>query len=164
MDRMNEELPPEIAAAWKALDERAAASAAQLDVERVAAGVLERLRREEAAPRFGVRWLTPRVLQVAVVVVVVVAAAVVVALSMGRRPPATALRLPVGIPAMDSLSSTQLESVLQAAGEVEPLADTAASLSQAVDSVAPLSWGVSLDDLSETQLEEVLASINPGEG
>jgi len=55
---------------------------------------------------------------------------------------------------MDSLSSHQLEAVLQAAGEVAPAADT----------VAPAASGGSLDDLTEAQLETLLASMNGAEG
>jgi hypothetical protein len=159
MDRMKDDLPPEIRAAFEALDERAGARAARVDVEAVAARVLERLRHEES-PRL--RWLSPAVLRAAAVVTVLVAAGAVVVLT--RRPePTTALRLPVGIAAMDSLSSTQLEAVLQAAGDLQPVADTAVS-SQAAESALPASLGVSLDDLSEAQLETLLASLTPGEG
>ena len=151
MDRMNDELPPEVGAAWKVLEARAAERAARVDVERVTAGVLERLRREGAeAPRF--RWISPATLRAAAaVVVVLVAAASVVHLTTGRR---TSVRLPVGIPAMDSLSSGQLEAVWEATGEVSPVAD----------STAPVTAGVSLDDLSEAQLEVLLASLNGAEG
>ncbi len=164
MDRMKDELPPEIAAAWKALDERAAARAARVDVEAVAARVVERLRHEAPASRFRAAWLTPRAMRVAAAVVVVVAGVAVASLATRRSWQSTAMRLPVGIPAMDSLSSTQLESVLQAAGEVGPAEDSAAAVPAATDSVAPLSSGVSLEDLSEAQLEQVLASMSPGEG
>jgi len=151
MDRMSGELPPEIGAAWKALEARTAERAARVDVERVAAGVLDRLRREGAeAPRF--RWMSPVALRAAAAVVVLVAAAAVVRLTTGGRE--SAVRLPVGIPAMDSLSSRQLEAVWEAAGEV----------SSAADSVVPASLGGSLDDLSEAQLEVLLASLNGAEG
>jgi len=151
MDRMNEEMPPEIGTAWKALEARASERAARVDVERVTARVLERLRREGAVePRL--RWMSPAVLRAAAAVVVLVAAAAVVRVATERS--GQAARLPVGIPAMDSLSSHQLEAVLQAAGEVAPAADT----------VAPAASGGSLDDLTEAQLETLLASMNGAEG
>ena len=150
MDRMNDELPPEVGAAWKVLEARAAERAARVDVERVTAGVLERLRREGAeAPRF--RWISPATLRAAAAVVVLVAAGAVVRLAT-RSP--EAVRLPVGISATDSLTSGQLEAVWEAAGEVSPV----------VDSLAPAPAGVSLDDLSEAQLEVLLASLNGAEG
>ena len=158
MDRMKDELPPEIRAAFEALDERARDRAARVDVEAVAARVLERLRHEES-PR---RWLSPAVLRAAAVVTLVVAAGAVVTL-VRRHEPSTALRLPVSIPAMDSLSSTQLEAVLQAAGDLQPVADSTA-VPQAAENVAPVTLGVSLDDLSESQLETLLASLAPEEG
>lgn len=152
MDRMNEELPPEIAAALKALDERAGASAAQVDVEGVAARVLERLRHEET-PRFP--WTSPAALRVAAAVVLVVAAGAVVTLRVEQQPQQTAaLRLPVSIPAADSLDSGQLEAVVRAAGEVRPV----------VDSSAPTVAGGSYDDLSDQQLEALLASLKGAEG
>jgi hypothetical protein len=151
MDRMNEELPPEIAAALKALDERAAALAAGVDVEGVAARVLERLRHEEK-PRF--RWTSPAVLRVAAAVVLVVAAGAVVTSRMERPQQTAALKLPLSIPAADSLDSGQLEAVVKAAGEVRPV----------VDSSAPTATSGSYDDLSDQQLETLLASLKGAEG
>lgn len=153
MDRMNDELPPEIGAALKALDARAAQRAAAVDVERVAARVVARLRSGEAATSPRPRWMTPGALRAAAAVVVLAGAAAVVTLSIGRSPQTTALRLPVSIPAMDSLSSGQLEDVLEAAGEVGAVADSLP---------APAS-GTSLDGLSEAQLETLLASLNGAE-
>ena len=150
MDRMNDELPPAVGEAWKALEARADQRAARVDVDRVAAGVVERLRREGARPsRF--RWITPATLRAAAAVVVLVAGAAVVRLTTRGH---EAVRLPVGISAIDSLSSGQLEAVWEATGDVSPVAD----------SVAPASAGTSLDDLSEAQLEVLLASLNGAEG
>ena len=95
--------------------------------------------------------MAPATLRAAAAVVVLVAGAAIVRLTLGSR---ESVRLPVGIPAMDSLSSPQLEAVWEATGEV----------SSVVDSVAPPSTGVSLDDLSETQLETLLASLSGAEG
>jgi hypothetical protein len=150
MDRMSDELPPEVGSAWKALDAGAAERAARVDVERVTARVLERLRHEGVeAPRF--RWMAPATLRAAAAVVVLVAGAAIVRLTVWSP---ESVRLPVGIPAMDSLSSPQLEAVWEATGEV----------SSVVDSVSPAPTGVSLDDLSETQLETLLASMSGAEG
>ena len=57
MDRMNDELPRELEAALKALETRAAERAARVDVERVAARVLERLRHGGAAPTRRLLWM-----------------------------------------------------------------------------------------------------------
>jgi hypothetical protein len=150
MDRMNDELPPEVGEAWKALEARADERAARVDVERVAADVLERLRRGGVqAPRFG--WITPATLRAAAALVVLIAGAGVVRLATRGR---DAVRLPVGISAIDSLSSGQLEAVWEATGEVSAVAD----------STAPASAGSALDDLSEAQLEVLLASLNGAEG
>ncbi len=149
MDRMKDELPPEIRAAFEALDERARARAARVNVEGVAARVLERLRHEESPRRW---WLAPAALRAAAAIAVVVAAGAVVTLT--RRPEAsTALRLPVSIPAADSLDSGQLEAVVKAAGEVRPVVDSAAAASSG-----------SYDDLSDQQLEALLASLKGAEG
>ncbi len=152
MDRVNGELPPEIGAALKALDERASAQAARVDVERVAARVLERLRHAEA-PR---RWwgMPPAALRAAAAVVLLVAAGAVVMVTMKGPPPQAALRLPVSIPAADSLDSGQLEAVVKAAGEVRPV----------VDSSPPTVSSGPYDDLSEQQLETLLASLKGAEG
>lgn len=146
MDRMMDDLPPEVAAALKALDEQAGARAARVDVEGVAARVLERLR-HEAAPRF--RWTSPAALRVAAAVALVVAAGAVVTVRVEKSQRTVALRLPVSIPAADSLDSGQLEAVVKAAGEVRPVVDTAATV---------VASG-SLDGLSEQQLQTLLASL-----
>jgi len=153
MDRMTDDLPPEIAAALKALDERARSRAARLDVEGVAARVLERLRHEQAAPR-RLLWMPPLALRAAAAAVMVVAAGAVVMLTLNRPQQTAALRLPVSIPAVDSLDSGQLEAVVKAAGEVRPV----------VDSSAPTASNGSYDDLSEQQLETLLASLKGAEG
>ena len=152
MDRMNDELPAELRAAFRALDERAAAQAERVDVDRVAARVVERLRGGEAAPR-RVLWMSPPALRAAAAVVVLAAAGVILNLA-GDHAQQTASRLPVAIPAIDSLNAGQLESVLEAAGEV----------SAAVDSAAPASSGRSMDDLTEDQLQTLLASLADAEG
>jgi hypothetical protein len=157
MDRMtrdrDDRLPPELGAAMKALDARAAARAARLDVEAVAAGVLDRLRREQATGIRRLRWLSPGALRVAAAVVVLVAAGAVVTSRLERPQQTASMQLPVTIPAADSLDSSQLEAVLQAAGEVRP----------AVDSITPVAGRGSLDGLSEQELETLLASLKGAE-
>jgi hypothetical protein len=154
MDRMNDELPRRLEAAVKALDVRVAERAGQVDVERVAARVLDRLRRGEAARPRRILWMSPIALRAAAAVVVLAAAGVVVNLTIDHRRPTASLRLPVAIPAMDSLSSGQLEAVLEATGDVRPVAD----------SLVPALSGRSLDDLSDDQLQVLLASLSGAEG
>ena len=154
MDRMNDELPPKLEAALKALDARASERAARVDVERVAVHVTERLRRGEMGSARRIRWMSPVALRAAAAVVVLAGAGVIVKLATDRAPQTASLSLPVAIPAMDSLSSRQLEAVLEATGDVRPVAD----------SVVPALSGRSLDDLSEDQLQTLLASLSGGEG
>lgn len=152
MDRMNEEMPRGMRDALEVLEARTARRASTVDVERVAARVLERLRRGGAQEPRRVWWVRPAALRVAAAVVVVAAAGYLVSRLPSRGP--VSAGLPVGIAAMDSLSSGQLEAVLEAATEVSPVADTA----------LPVSSTASLDDLSEQQLETLLASLNGAEG
>ena len=154
MDLMNDELPPELETALKALDARASQRAARVDVERVAARVVERLRQGEASPSRRMLWMSPVALRAAAAVVVLVAGGALVTLTMQHSRQSASVKLPVTIPAADSLNSGQLEAVLQAAGEVRPVVDTA----------APVISSGSLDDLSEPQLETLLASLKGAEG
>jgi hypothetical protein len=153
MDRMNDELPPEMRAAFRALEERAAAQAGRVDVDRVAARVLERLRSGEVERR-RILWMSPVALRAAAAVLVLAAGGLIVTLATDHSQQTASLQLPVTIPAMDSLSAGQLEWVLQAAGEVRAVAD----------SVAPALSGRSLDDLTEDQLQTLLASLGGAEG
>ena len=168
MDRMKrdhdgEELPRELAAAWKVVEARAAGRAARVDVERVAAQVLERLSRGEVEAPRRLRWMSPVVLRAAAAVVVVVAGAVIANVATDHVQQATALRLPVAIPAMDSLSSGQLEAVLEAAGDLNPAADSLLPVSGTGGGSGIGTAGASLDDLNESQLETLLASLNGAE-
>lgn len=147
MDPVNEGLTGPLADAMRALDARAAERAAHISPERVAAAVVERLRREGAVEPQRVWWLRPAALRVAAAAVLVVAAGWTVSLLRGNSSQA-AVRLPVPIPAMDSLTAGQLEAILQAAGDVH-----AANFGP----VAPSNG--SLDNLSEQQLQQVLASL-----
>ena len=146
MDPMNEELPERLSAAVRALDARASAHAARVSADRVAAGVLARLRREGAVESRRVWWMRPATLRVAAAAVLVVAIGWGVSV-VRERSTETALRLPVVIPGMDSLGAGQLESVLQAAGEVRAA------------NFVPVSASNGLDSLSEQQLQQVLASL-----
>jgi hypothetical protein len=152
MDRMNEEMPRGIRVALEALEARTAKRAATVDVERVAARVLERLRRQGAEAPARVWWIRPAALRLAAAVVVLAAAGLLVSRLPSGAPASAGLT--VGITTMDSLSSRQLEAVLEAATEVSPVADSA----------LPASSTASLDDLSEQQLETLLASLNGAEG
>jgi hypothetical protein len=147
MDPVNEGLTGPLADAMRALDARAAERAAHISPDRVAAAVVERLRREGAVEPQRVWWLRPAALRVAAAAVLVVAAGWTVSLLRGNSSQA-AVRLPVTIPAMDSLTAGQLEAILQAAGDVH-----AANFGP----VAPSNG--SLDNLSEQQLQQVLASL-----
>ena len=152
-DRMKDEpLSPALGAALQALDAQAERRAAEVNVERVAARVLERLRSGEVERR-RVLWMSPPALRAAAAVVVLVAAGVVMNLADHSRPPAS-LPLPASIPAMDSLSARQLEAVLDATAQLKAEADT--------EPLAPS--GASLDDLTEDQLQTLLASLGGAEG
>jgi hypothetical protein len=154
MDRMNDELPPRLDAALQALDARLAERAGRVDVERVASRVVERLRRGEDVPVRRIMWMSPVALRAAAAVVVLFGAGVIVNLATDRSQQTASLQLPVAIPAMDSLNSRQLEAVLEATGELRSV----------VDSQAPALSGRSYDDLSEEQLQTLLASLSDAEG
>ena len=146
MDPMNAELPGKLEAAVRALDARAAARSARVSPDRVASRVLERLRREGMVEAGQVWWLRPAALRAAAAVVLVVAAGWTVSV-MREHAGQTALRLPVTT-AVDSLSTGQLEAVLQAVSEVR---------SGNFEPVAPSNEA--LDSLSEEQLQQVLRSL-----
>jgi len=145
MDPMSREVPEKLEAALRSLEARAAARSARVNPERVAAKVLERLRREGMVEA-RVWWMRPAALKVAAAAVLVVAAGWT-ATAVRHHATETAVRLPVTIP-VDSLSTGQLESVLQAAGQVR---------SANFGPLAPSNG--SLDSLSEQQLQQVLASL-----
>ncbi len=145
MDPMKAELPERLEAALRTLDARAAAQAARVGPERVAARVMDRLRREGMVDARA-WWRRPAALRAAAAVVLLAAAGWTVSV-VRQHTTETAVRLPVTIP-VDSLSTGQLEAVLKAAGEVR-----AANFGP----VAPSNG--SLDSLSERQLQQVLASL-----
>jgi hypothetical protein len=153
MDPMSGELPREIEVALKALDAKAAERATRVDPDRVAARVLERLRHEGEAEARRAWWMAPPALRVAAAIVLLVAAGAAVKTMVDRSQQPTAIRLPVAIPAMDSLNTGQLEAVLRAAGEVRAA------------NFAPVPASNSaLDNLSEQELQKVLASLGDAEG
>lgn len=151
MDPMTDELPRQIEAAFQALDARAAGQAARVNADRVAARVLERLRREGVEPRRA-WWMRPAALRVAAGLVILMAAGATVSRVLDHTSTA-AIRLPVAIPAMDSLNTGQLEAVLRAAGEVR--ASNFESVSASNEA---------LDGLSEQELQKLLASLDDAEG
>jgi hypothetical protein len=142
---MKAELPEQLEAAVRALEARSAAQAARVSPERVAARVVERLRREGMVEA-RVWWLRPAALRVAAAAVLVVAAGWTVSV-VRQHSTQAAVRLPVTIP-VDSLSTGQLQSVLDAVDEVH---------SHNFGPVAASNG--SLDNLSEQQLQQVLASL-----
>ncbi len=146
MDRLNEELTGKLAAAVRALDARAGERAARVDAGRVAGRVLERLRREGAVEPRRVWGMSPAALRVAAAALIIVAGGVTFGV-VRRSPEQAAIRLPVAIP-VDSLSTGQLESVLQAAGEV-----------RASNFVPVAASNEALDSLSEQQLQKLLTSL-----
>jgi hypothetical protein len=131
----------------RALDARAVERSARVNAEHVAAAVVGRLRRGGAVEPERLRWMRPAALRVAAAVVLLAASGLTVSL-VRQHSAQTAVRLPVTIPAMDSLSAGQLESVLQAAGQVRAANFGPVSASNG-----------SLDSLSEQQLQQVLASL-----
>lgn len=155
------ELPEDLERAWRVLDARAARRAHRVDPERVASRVRERLASEPAlkervfaSPMWQVVRDAPRW--------AMLAAAAVVVLTVGTVAGGTLLRsgggertlvFPVVAQALEKLNTEQLETVLQVAGEVKPLA---AEPRQAA--AAP--W----DNLSEEQLRAVLQAVQQVEG
>lgn len=152
MDPVRDELPEPIAAALQALDARAARAAARLNADRVAARVVERLRREGTAEPRRAWWMTPAVLRVAAALVILVGAGATAARMLDHGSTTAAVRLPVAIP-VDSLSTQQLEAVLRAVGEV-----------RAANFAPVTSSNPSLDSLSEQELQKLLASLSDAEG
>ena len=157
MDRMNEDrldegLPPALDAALRTLDARAAGQAARVDVDRVATRVLDRLLHGDVERPWRLLGMSPAALRAAAAVIVVAAAGLVVHAADQARP-AEALHLPAVMPAMDSLSAGQLEVLLDATAQLQPVADT----------TAPAATNASLDDLTEAQLQTLLASLEGAE-
>ena len=154
----NDELPDNLARALQALDGAAARSAAQLDEQRVATGVLERLRREPAVPAVPARrWrgVSLRVAAVAVVLVIggVIAQRLAISPVGGRNDFAG---LPVQLPA-DSLDSGQATELLAA---VEQARAVPAGIA---DSATTTARTVMVDDLSETELRTLLRIMESSE-
>lgn len=152
------ELPEDLARAFRALDARAGRRAERVDPSRVAARVLERLRDDEAparrvfslAPAF--RFAAPRYWAVAAALAVLVIGGTV-ARTVIQGGSSRSVAVPVAFQALDSLSQTQLETVLQVAGQVRPVATESATSS-----------GSSLEGLNEQQLRALLQAVQQSEG
>ena len=151
---MNHEdgLPEDLARALRALDARAARRAERVDPARVADRVLERLRSKPEPARRVIRFPlpAPRIWVAAAAAAVVLAVGGVLARGGG---PAHSTSVPVAMQALDSLSQSQLETVLAAAGEVRPVA------LEDYRSSSP-----TLDDLDEQQLRALLQAVQHVEG
>lgn len=152
MDPVKDELPGPIAAALKALDARAARAAARVNADRVAARVMERLRREGAVEPRRVWWVRPAVLRVAAALVVLLGVGATATRILDHGATTAAVRLPVAIP-VDSLSTQQLEAVLREAAQL-----------RAANFVPVSSSNQLLDSLSEQELQKLLASLSDAEG
>ena len=144
MDDVNE-VPRELREALDALEVRAARAASTVDVERVAARVLERLRTEpvDEVPVRRWTWTARRAAAAALMLV----GGGLVARRMTMAPPVVASRaLPV--PAAESLSTQQAEAALEAAGQVH-----------SSDTTAIGSTTVLVDDLTEAELRALLRAM-----
>jgi len=142
MDDLNE-VPQELRTALDALEARASRAAGRVDAERVAAGVLERLRTEPVVEVPARRW-TWTGLRVAAAVVLLVGAALVVRHNAARPPADVGLALPI---VSDSLNSDQAEATLQAVGQL-----------RANDTTTTTST-VLVDDLTESELRALLQAM-----
>jgi hypothetical protein len=152
------ELPSELELAWRTLDAQASRRAARIDADAVASRVLARLR-EASEPAAWPRLLPGRwpwssfpVWARVAAAVLVVGVAGTLLLGGPRSGGAPALGVPVLAAGLDSLSATQLESLLRVTAEVRPVAAR-------VEPVAE-TW----DDLSESQLQAVLQAVQQVEG
>lgn len=154
------ELPGDLERAWRKLDARAARRADRVDPERVASRVRERLASEPAlaervfaSPMWQVVRDAPRWAALAAAAVVVLTVGTVASGALRSGDGEQTLVFPVVAQALEKLNAEQLETVLQVAGEVKPLA---AEPRQAA--AAP--W----DNLSEEQLRAVLQAVQQVEG
>lgn len=154
MDPVNE-LPSEIAQALSALEAEASRRAARLDVERVAARVVARLRQApEGRLTFLVRMMTvPGLLRVAAAALVIVAAGTVTTVMVRHGTVPVAATLPLPEPVADSLDRTQAEALLRAVDEL-----------RAVNAVTPHGTSaVTVEDLSEQELRALLQAMQSSE-
>lgn len=150
-EKLNDQLPPEIAGALRALDRDAAKSAASVDAERVASRVLARLREEPVTPIRATRW-NLRVLRIAAVLAILVAAG-----ALARR----IIVAPHG-------GAEVALSVIPASLDTASVDERA--LSAAVDEAHAAAGGVLpattvlVEDLNELELEALLTTMNSPEG
>ncbi len=136
------ELPDDLRRALAALDARATKAAAQVDAERVAARVLQRLRSEPAPAATPRHWRTA--LRVAAAVVVLAAGTVLVRVLTDDRPGAPVATLPLELP--ESLSTTQATALMDA-------------ITAGTDSAAAAPVTLTLDDLNEAELRALLQAM-----
>jgi hypothetical protein len=139
----------ELKRALEALEARAERSAVRVDVERVAARVLERLRTEPvAAP---VRSLA-KSLRVAAAVVLLAGAGATAVLLSGRGPEGAVARLVLPTTLGDSLSPEQADSLLRSIEEVRTL------------NVAADPSSGSVEELTEQELRALLEAMQASPG
>jgi hypothetical protein len=122
-------------------------AADRLDVDRMAAGVLARLRAGEGGARRAVWWKQPVWLQAAAVLVMVLGGALVMRRIIGSKTPAVPIQVATvsGPGDFPDLSPGQLQDVL-------------AALDEPVE-VTPGLGDAGLDDLSEPQLQSLLQTM-----
>jgi hypothetical protein len=144
------ELPEEIERSLARLDRRAAAAAARVDAERVAARVIERLRTEPADARWASRvFALPRVARVAAAAVVILVGALAGRELLQRDVPRP-LPLPAVLQAADSGAEA---AILEAVADLPVLNVTDDGSSTPA-----------LEDLSEEELMVLLQAIQSSGG
>ncbi len=97
-------------------------------------------------------FAAPRYWAVAAALAVLVVGGTVARTAL-RHGPSRSIAVPVALQALDSLSQTQLETVLQVAGQVRPVVTESYTSS-----------GTSLEDLNEQQLRALLQAVQQSEG
>lgn len=139
----------ELKRALDALDAKAGRSAAKVDVERVAARVLERLRTEPvAAPR----GTLANALRVAAAVALLIGAGATAVVLNTRGPEGTVARLVLPTTIGDSLSAEQADSLLQSIEDVRTL------------NVAADPSSGSVEELTEQELRALLEAMQASPG
>jgi hypothetical protein len=153
-ERLNDELPPEVARALKVLDERAAHDARGVAADRIAAGVVAALREPRAevpAPS----WRKPALRAAAAVAAVLAGAAVLSSVrTTAPGPGARVASLPVAV-----------DTALHALGDSATIVLLAMVDEVAADSaIFANGMPVLLDDLSELELRALLQAMESTEG
>lgn len=155
-ERLNDELPEELARALAAADQRAAASAQRVDPAAVAAAVSAALRRPAvtARPASEVGWW----LRVAAAAALVVAGSIAVRAALQSGAPVEAAAQPSALPLH---SAAVLDSVADSAG-AWVMASLEAVPVSVVDSAVSGS-ALLLEDLSEVELRALLQAMESTE-